>query len=193
MIQFNEADHSYTQDGIRYPSVTTILAAMGFYGDATKYFTEYSRDRGSYVHKIIQFHLQGELDPESIDPALEGYFKAWLKFEADTNYRPILNEAPMFTDLWKFAGTPDHIGLMYFKDPEVIIDVKSGADGHAAAIQTAGYQILYPKAKRRFSLQLRQDGKYKLTEYRDREDRGIFLSALAVYQWQVNKKLRGGK
>ena len=191
MVQFSEADHSYTVDGVRYPSVTTILSALGFYGDAVKYFTERSRDRGSFVHKIIQYHLAGELDEESIDPVLLGYFQAWLRFEGDTGYSSLANERPLASSVYGFAGTPDHFG--YLNGLHSIIDVKSGAPGHAAAIQTAGYQILIDHPARRYSLQLMPDGKYKLAEYRDREDRGIFLSALSVYQWQVNKRLRGGK
>ena len=31
------------------------------------------------------------------------------------------------------------------------------------------------------------DGKYKLIEHKDRQDRQIFQAALACYQWQINQ------
>jgi hypothetical protein len=186
-IIFSEKDHSYTVQGVTVPSVTTILAALGFYGNAEKYFTDYSRDRGRFVHRIIEYHLAGELDESTIDPALEGYFQAWKRFEIDTKFFPTITEKRMFSPLYHFAGTPDHIGKLNGR--ESIVDVKTGLPGYAAQIQTAGYEILHRPSKR-FSLQLKADGKYKLTEYADRKDREIFLSALAVYQWQQNHKLR---
>ena len=188
MIEFNEKDHSYSVEGVRYPSVTQILAALGFYGDAEKYFTEYSRDRGSFVHRIIEYHLSGELDETTIDPALEGYFAAWLRFERDTGFVSTITEKRMCSKIYCFAGTPDHIGKLNGR--EAIIDVKTGAPGPAAEIQTAAYEILHDRPSKRFALQLMRDGKYGLKEFKSREDRGIFLSALAVYNWQRNHNLR---
>jgi hypothetical protein len=187
VVEFNEQDHSYTVEGVRYPSVTQILAALGFYGDAVKYFTEQSRDRGSFVHRIIQYHLAGELDEETIDPALRGYFDAWLGFERDTGFTAHTIEQPMFCSVNLFAGTPDLIGELR---RDSIIDIKTGDPGPAAALQTAAYEILYGKSVSRFSLQLKQDGKYKLTAYQEYTDRKIFLAALSVYRWQVARNLR---
>ena len=191
MVEFNEQDHSYTVEGVRYPSVTQILAALGFYGDAVKYFTEQSRDRGSFVHKIVEYHILGELDEKTIDPALQGYFEAWLGFEKDTGFAPTTMEQPMVSKTHGFAGKPDLIGPLNGR--EAIVDTKSGAAGPAAHIQTAAYEILYGKPCKRYALQLMADGKYRHTEHKSREDRGIFLAALAVFTWQRNNKLRGGK
>ncbi len=183
MVEFDPMTHTYAKDGIRYPSVTEILAAEGFYGDAAAYFTEYSRDRGRFVHKIIQYHTEGVLDESTIDPVLRPYFDAWLKFERDTGFVSVICEKPMASDLYQVAGTPDHIGPLY--DAEAIIDVKTGVMNPAAQIQTAAYEILYGKHAKRFGLQLKPDGKYKLSkEYKDRTDRGVFLSALSIFQWK---------
>lgn len=187
MVVFNEKDHTYSVEGVVYPSVTRVLAALGFYGDAVQYFTEHSRDRGSFVHKIIQYHLHGELDEESIDPELLGYFDAWLRFEKDTGFKAHTIEKPMFCPVNLFAGTPDIIGELR---RDSIIDIKTGDPGPAAALQTAAYEILYGKSAARFSLQLKQDGKYKLTPYQDYTDRKIFLAALSVYKWQAARNLR---
>ena len=97
----------------------------------------------------------------------------------------------MVSTLYGFAGKPDLIGPLAGR--ESVVDTKSGAAGPAAHLQTAAYEILHGKPLKRYALQLKQDGKYRLIEHKDRKDREIFLAALAVYQWQVNQKIRGGK
>jgi hypothetical protein len=186
MIELNPEDHTYHIDGIPwgYPGVTTILADMGFYGDAAKYYTEWGRDRGRFIHHIILYHVEGVLDENTIDPVLRPYFDAWLAFEKDTGFVSEHCEKSLVSTLYHFGGTPDHIGRL--NSHETLIDTKSGLVNPAAKIQTAAYEILYGKRVKRFGLQLKDDGKYSLKEFKDRQDRGIFLAALAVWQWQKN-------
>lgn len=187
MITFNPESHSYTIDGQPAPSVTQILAAMGFV-DST-WFTDYGRERGKLVHRIIHWHITGELDETTIDPALQGYFDAWLLFEKETGFVSTATEKPMGSVLHRFCGTPDHIGALY--GYESVIDCKTGAIAPWVGIQLAGYEILYGKGPlKRYALHLKEDGKYSLKAFTDRQDRNIFLSALACYQWQKNNMMR---
>jgi hypothetical protein len=182
MIQFDPATHSYTIDGQPAPSVTQILADMNFV-DST-WFTDYSRERGKLVHRIIHWHVTGELDPETIDPVLQGYFSAWLAFEKDTGFVSTAPEVPMGSALHRFCGTPDHIGML--NRQEAAVDCKTGAIAPWVGIQLAGYEILAARPLKRYALQLKEDGKYSLKPFTDRQDRGIFLAALACWQWQHN-------
>jgi hypothetical protein len=186
---FKEEDHSYWNGGVKYPSVTQIISDMGLYGD-TSYFTDYSRDRGLFVHKIIQWHLSGELDESSIDSVLQPYFDAWLRFEKEAAYVSEVCEKVMASDMLHFAGTADHIG--HLNGHYCIADVKTGAPSPAHAIQTAAYAILlkHPGVKR-FSLYLTDKGNYKLIENKDRQDEQIFKSALALYFWKQNNLKKG--
>ena len=184
MVKFDEATHTYTVQGVKFPSVTQVIADMGLYGD-TSYFTEHSRQRGKFVHRIIEWYLSGELDESSIDPTIRPYFDAWRKFEADSWYVSDVCEKVMVSDLYRFAGTVDHIG--HLNGHYCLIDVKTGVASSATALQTAGYEILvkHPGIKR-FNLQLTEDGKYKLTEFKERTDRDIFRAALSLYYWKQN-------
>ena len=184
MVQFNPQDHTYTIDDVQYPSVTQILADLGFYGSAAAYFTEYGRDRGRLVHKIVEYHCKGVLEESSIDPALKGYFEAWLLFEKDTGFISIDCEVPLVSPEYGFAGTPDHVGIL--NNSNSVIDVKTGAVFPATGIQLAGYEILRDQHLKRYGLQLKQNGKYSLKPFKDRSDRGTFLSALSVFQWKRN-------
>lgn len=182
MIQFDEAEHSYTVNGVRYPSVTTILKDMGLID--TSWFTPEACQRGTYAHQIIEWDQSGELDYDTIDNALIGYLDAWKKFVKDTDYRCISTERRMVSELYRFAGTADQVGLL--NSQRAIIDIKSGAVSPCTSLQLAGYEILYDAPCKRFALQIMPDGKYKLTEYKDRGDRSVFLSAVALWHWKLN-------
>ena len=189
MVEFDHDTHTYTCGGERFPSVTQVMADLGFYGDAVKYFTNYKRDLGSFTHKAIELHLSGELDEDILDPAILPRLNAWRKFEQDTGYVSFGCELVMASESHRFAGTLDHRGALNGKP--VIIDVKTGALLPATAIQLAGYEILdgAPGLKR-YGLQLKEDGTYSLKEYKDRTDRSIFLYALAVWWWKQNNLRR---
>jgi hypothetical protein len=185
-IIFNPENHQYSVSGEIWPSVTQVLSGMGFI-DST-WFTDASRERGTLVHRAIHWHLSGELDEESIDPALMGYFDAFKKFQADTDFEVWDVEKPLANETYRFCGTPDYTGRL--KGVSAVIDAKTGIISPAAPLQTAGYEVLIGRSYKRFSLHLRPTGKYKLIEHKDRRDRGIFLSALACFWW---KKNNGGK
>lgn len=182
MIEFNEAEHTYSVDGVLYPSVTTILKDIGLID--TSWFTPEACQRGTYVHQMIEWYQNDELDPNSIDPVLLGYLTAWENFIADTDYQYDASEWRMVSRQYRFAGTADQIGVL--NKQRVIIDLKSGAVSPCTALQLAGYQILHETPCKRFALQLKDDGKYKLTEYTDRGDRSTFLAAVALYHWKAN-------
>lgn len=182
MITFDPATHTYTIDGQPVPSVTQILADMGFID--TAFFTEYGRQRGTFVHQIIGWSITGEIDESTIDPELQGYLDAWGSFCANTGFVSTSTEKPLGSVLHRFCGTPDHIGMLNGR--EAVVDAKTGVIAPWVGIQLAGYEILYGMPLKRFALALKEDGKYSLKEFTDRQDRGIFLAALACWQWQHN-------
>ena len=188
-VTFNSLNHEYTAHGVKYPSVTQVISSAGLYGD-TSFFTDYSRDRGTFVHLAIQLHLSGELDEDTIDPVILPYFEAWTSFVKEAGYVSDECEKVMASDIYHFAGTIDHIG--HLNGHFCLLDVKSGAPSPSHAIQTAGYSILlkHPGVKR-FSLYLKDNGTYKLIENKDRQDEQIFKAALAVYFWKQNNQVKG--
>lgn len=184
MIQFDPEKHEYIFKGVKFPSVTQIIADAGLYGD-TSYFTEHSRKRGKFAHRVIEYYLAGTLDEATIDPFLLPYFHAWQRFEAEAVFISDECEKVMASEIHRFAGTVDHIG--HLNGHYCLIDVKTGSPSPTHAIQTAAYGILLKhNGVKRFSLYLTDEGKYKLVEHKDRDDGKIFLSCLAVYYWKRN-------
>lgn len=177
---FDEENHRFLVAGERWPSITQTLAEEGFID--TRWFTKVSRDRGNHIHRIIHWHLTGELDEDSIDPLLWPYFEAWLRFERDTGFQSTETETPRISELYRFGGIPDSIGLL--NGQEVILERKSGAAPRWVALQLAAQEILCERPLPRFALRLKQNGQYDLKQYQDRRDRGVFLSALACWWWK---------
>lgn len=186
-IHLDPSTHVYTVDGSIYPSVTQILQDQGFI-DAT-WFTEYARERGKLVHRITHWHDTGELDPGSVDPALEGYLEGWRRFIRESGFDPQIIERPLASHTYRFAGTPDRIGVL--NGELAILDIKSGAVQAWTGLQLAGYEVLYGQRTARAGVQLTEDGKYKLISFTDRSDRAIFLAALSCWWWkEANAKRR---
>ena len=188
-INFKDDTHQYFVGGIEYPSVTRVISTAGLYGPAAAYFNEESRNRGSLVHEKIESYLSGELDEETLDPVIVPYLDAWKKFQAEAHYVSDSCEERLASDVYHFAGTIDHIG--HLNGHFSIIDVKTGVPVPATGIQLAGYEILLSvRGARRFALHLQDDGKYRLIEYKDRNDRPLFISLLALWNWKRNAGIK---
>lgn len=183
MIEFNEEKHLYVVDGEVFPSVTQILAAEGFIDPS--FFTEYSRQRGTLVHLCTHLDDMGELDESTVDDVLAPYLTAYRRFKSESGFVVSGSEVRMASAAYRFAGTLDKVGT-FAGVTCAIIDIETGAHQPAKAIQTAGYEILKGSPYKRFALQLKDDGTYKLHPFKDRQDKQIFLSTLAVYQWKHN-------
>jgi hypothetical protein len=163
-------------------SVTGILKAEGFID--TQWFDEYSATRGTYVHKACELSDLGELEEAELDPVLIPYVSAWQKFMKESGFQITEMEIRIVSPEYQFTGKPDRIGIL--NGCPAIIDLKTGALQPWTALQLAGYEILKRSPHKRFGVQLKDDGNYKLTEFKDRQDRGVFLAALACYQWKHN-------
>ena len=95
----------------------------------------------------------------------------------------------MVSEVYRFAGTLDKLALL--KDVPIVLDLKTGVIQPWTAIQVAAYHILVNEPQRkRYAVQLNNDGSYRLQEFKDRSDRGVFLAALSTYTW---KQKNGGK
>lgn len=197
-FSFDETTHTYRmENGEILPSVTSVLKDMGFYGNAEAWFTEESATRGTYIHRLIQYYLEGTLDECTIDDALLPYFHAWQHFEADTGFAPMEIEKAMVSETHRFAGTVDYVGVINGKC--AVIDLKtSTAAAPAEQLQTAAYrqllqenpgQVMQPT--HRFSLHVSSAGKYKLIEHSDRSDRNVFIAAVSIWHWKKNHGIGG--
>lgn len=103
--EFEAEGHKY---GNGLESVTGILKAEGFID--TRFYDDWSRDRGSMIHLATAYDDQGELDEETLDPVILPYLEAWRRFRKESGFVPEKIEPSMMSTAYRYAGTPDRIG-----------------------------------------------------------------------------------
>lgn len=106
-FRFIEENHIYLLDDVQIPSVTQVLP-YNFFGNDS----EYNKDRGSKVHKMIELYNMKNLNEENLDTVLVPYLTGYKKFIADN-------------------GTP-----------RGIYDLKTGTPQPVEPLQLAGYALL---------------------------------------------------
>ncbi len=104
-VEFEREGHKY---GNGLEPVTTILKAEGIID--TRFYDDWSRDRGSMVHLATAYDDRNELDEENLDPVIRPYLEAWRKFRKESGFVPEKIEVPGMSTVYCYAGTPDRIG-----------------------------------------------------------------------------------
>lgn len=182
MIKFEEATHTYTCDGAKVPSVSTIINDL--LGSDYSKIDPFYANRGTAVHKAIELHLHGNLNVDSLDDHVLPYFKAWCKFEAETNFTVEKSELKVFSKRLWVAGTLDLIGTI--AGQRFLLDIKTGSKQKWHALQTAGYCLCLSETDdgfepKRGSIYLSKDKSYKLEPHINRKDFMTFESMSVVY------------
>ncbi len=194
-LTFDEASHTYTHNGVVVPSVTQILAPLYDFSMVPEDVLERKKIIGTAVHAAIEISLTAEgLDPASIDPVWEGYYRAWEKFLADTGIsRDDIGpgENPLFHSAFGFAGKPDRV--IHIDRKWAVVDYKTAVVLHPAiGLQLAAYREMLNhksnkgehKVEDRYALQLRKNGTYRLEKFSDKTDWATFLALLTINQWR---------
>ena len=187
MLNFNPDLHQYSVGNEILPSITQILSAEGFVD--TTWYTDAGRDRGTIRHLVTHQHDIGELYEDELDPEYLPTLKAYKAFLKDTGFKVRDSEVPRYHKTLKYAGTPDKVGELgkYI----AVVEIKGLGLEPWHQIQTAAqaelvkqdYNVVIVK---RFSLRFKPDGTYRLEEHANRQDAGIWLSAVAVHNWKRN-------
>lgn len=105
-LTFREEDHSYWLGNRRLPGVTETISRLAPHRQVDEWYLQ----RGSAVHAAVALSLQGELDPESVDPRIQGRIDSVMKFIRDTALTPMLLETKLASVRYQFAGTLDFLG-----------------------------------------------------------------------------------
>lgn len=194
MLEFDESTHTYTLDGKNLPSVTTILAACGMYdfdfvSDDT---LNVAAERGTIIHRCIEWYESGTLDESSIDEELVGYFQSYLKTKEAglLPVKPTQTEKKVYSQRFRYAGTLDQ----QFGD-NWINDLKTGAPGAEHGLQLSAYWLaehenMLVKPGYLTATYLHRDGAIAdVIEYR--YEPSIWLAVVTEYSWRVrNNKIR---
>lgn len=144
MLTFEPDDHTYWFGLERVPSVSEILRPLTdpFLARIPESTLNWKRDLGIAVHKACQLFDLGQLDEESLDPAIVPYLEGYKTFLVD--YEPTWDgiEQIVFEPTARYAGTLDRVGRT--KDGPTLIDIKTSAKIQpTAALQLWAYRMAY--------------------------------------------------
>jgi hypothetical protein len=191
MNTFDPATHTYRIDGVIVPSVTQVLASVGYSHDEP-WFTEEARERGTVIHMATAADDRGVLDQEILTdaPWLVPYVEAWRAFRVEMVKEITATEAQRYDDYRMFAGTVDRIAITR-DSRRMILDIKPASDSPAYRLQTAGYHLLDGGGGiKRAAVHLRDDGTYRFEPHDDPSDLAAFEAALTLTHWKTNNERR---
>jgi len=190
-LWFDKDTHTYFRHKKPVGSVTQVLKAVGMIGDGINFISEDYLWRGACIHKGVELINTGKLDWLTVQEEIIPHLKAYEQFIISTGFVPRLIEYPVFDPVIGIAGMLDIEGT-FPSGISAIVDIKSGSVQPWAKIQLAGYDYLLqselptPKPRERYALELK-GGKPKIIRFGEPErDRGVFLSAVSVYNWRLN-------
>jgi hypothetical protein len=193
-FHFDAETHTYTLDGVKLPSVTQIIKPIGpDFSMVAPDVLEAKRHLGVVVHEACQYDDEGDLDDDSVPAEIDPYLAAWRKFKADTGAVILENERQLFHPTLRFAGTLDRLAELRDGDGwgRWILDIKTSADPYPSyGVQLCGYQTLLrtDETLRRGTVHLREDGSYKLHEFKNPNDAAAFMACLSLYHWKESAK-----
>lgn len=201
---FDPEKHLYAVDGRPIPSVSQVLAAVGLIPDfrtVGRAVLERKRQIGSALHTALHFLQEGDLDMDSVDPDVRPYLDGYRLFVADTEFQAEeceLRRWPILKRM-QYGMTADVVGTIRAKSVALIeepwlIDFKtSEAVYQGWPIQLEAYEsglkvpTKPPFHYRRASLQLFASGRYKLTEWTDRQDQSEWAAALYLVYRRMSR------
>src|SRR4030042_6144526 len=161
MLIYNAQGHAFW-NGKRVPRTTEICNLLAPRFPCDPWYLE----RGRIGHLITQYHDQGELDYNSVDPSLRGRFNAHRKFCEEVNPIIELIEITLYHPTYKYCGKPDRYGIIFRWHS--VWDIKFGAPAEADSYQLPAYLFLlrvngYP-AEKCFDVYLKDSGDYRVKE-----------------------------
>ena len=184
-FKFLPEPHDYLFEEQRYWSPSSVFLDIG-YVDMTHYKPEH-RHRGSYVHRTT--HLIDEGDPDiwktlyAEGSEYLGFVEAYCEFKEVWKFKPRMREEPIYHPQYHYGVTPDGEGIILGGD-EAIVELKTGTMLWWTAIQTAAQEMAIhswdkdpSKTRRRFGVELKKTGKFRVKEFDDDGDN---------YTWQAN-------
>lgn len=178
MITFDPTTHTYALDGKQLPSVTEVLRSVGIID--TAWCDQWSRDKGSKLHRALELYDADGLDEEMLDPELAPYLVQWKAFLAASRAKITGVEQVIANALHGYAGMLDRRLLLYGSQ-DAVLDIKTNTAPAWVGLQLAAYAACLGPKVRRYSLALTKTG-FKLREHTDRADWPRFLEALQQHK-----------
>lgn len=134
--------HEYRLDGIKIPSVTSILS----FGQDLSRIPAWTSQRGTALHLATEYDDVGDLDEDSVDPLVLPHLIAYRKWKVSAAPVFVATEIRVWGEIegMRYCGTIDRVVAAMTSDTGVeILDVKSGAPRKEHGAQVQAYAAAY--------------------------------------------------
>lgn len=174
-FRFDASSHTYTDlAGREIPHITGMLKASGWVDDG--FYTAASAERGHVVHRLTADYDLGAIEqPDQVLSIYKGWLLGYVAARAILQPEILKVEEPVVHPVFRFGGRPDRVVLVAGR--RGTLEIKSGAESRAHAVQTALQAILDEaesgipaKFAYRGSVYVTERGRYKVVEHRDARD-----------------------
>lgn len=193
-LVFIEQSHEYFLRGRKIPSVTQLLSPL--YAEAFANIPRAALDAkaaiGTAVHLATELYDEGDLDEASLHPTVRAYLDGWKRFRDElTPDGFTAAELRRAHPLLGYAGTVDR--ELTWRGRPAVLDIKTTVLLYpAVGPQLSAYAMLASHSQdeqyARLAVQLTEDGRYNVHEYKDPIDRSCFLSLLTIHNWKAKTK-----
>jgi hypothetical protein len=186
-LHFDAYTHTYTYGGRVVPGVTSILAPLTNLSMVPPDVLAAASAFGTAVHKACELWDLDDLDADNLDPELQPYLAAWMRFSSDHRVRWDGIEKKVFHKTLRYAGTLDRRGMV--DGTLTVVDIKSSialypaVGPQLAAYLHADVRSEITSSVKRLAVQLKGDGTYVIKEYADPLDFSVFTSLLTLQNW----------
>ena len=190
MLEYEASTHTYTLDGTKVPSVTTLLKNSNII--KTSFYTNRGADNGKRRHLLTELYDLGSLDWGSIADEDMNYLSAWIKAKQDLNVVVSDSseiEVKLYSVLMGYAGTADRICVV--NGERTVVDIKTGAKEKWHSLQLILYALAYseiyeqPRPKM-MGIYLKKNGRYSFTEH-NYDDAQVAMAAVRIQKWKDKK------
>ena len=189
-IQFNEAEHIYTKNGVVLPSVTQIMNPLydAVYGKANMNASDNGKSKGKEIHRAIDDYCDfGIID---ISEEYKPYLYSFIKYLDDKGLTVVASEVMLCHPVYNYAGTIDIIATNP-KGEYVLIDNKTGGlQPKLHAIQLQAYTDMWsankmPEIAYKVALGLSEKGckEHKYDKY-DTKAKSVFDACYKIYKYR---------
>jgi|ETNvirnome_2_130_1030620.scaffolds.fasta_scaffold09962_2 hypothetical protein len=195
---FDPESHVYSLYGKRYryivPGTTEILRAAGYY--ATAFYTREGRERGSAIHRLSAALDLGLVDVDKLMRlSISGYLRAFVRFKEENTHRFDAEwiEGAVVNRRLGFATHVDRAGAL---GGPMVLNLKTGSPSPADPVQSALELLALDgrwSPRRRYTLYLGANGRYKLVEHVNAGDERSALEALGIWRRNEHQESRHGR
>lgn len=189
-IIFNEAEHTYTKNGIVLPSVTQIMKPLydKVYMKADTTASDNGKSKGKEIHRAIDDYCEfGMID---ISEEYKPYLDNFIRYIDEHQYEIVASEVMLCHPVYNYAGKIDIIA----KNPKgefVLIDNKTGdLQPKLHAVQLQAYTDMWsankmPEIAFKVALGLSDKG-YKEHRYEkyDTKAKSVFDACYKIYKYR---------